>query len=252
MCHLSGVGRRFAHAFCVLAAASLTVALVPASASARDKDCSDFATQAAAQAYFIAHGGPTSDPDSLDSDGDGVACETLPGGGGGGGGGGSPPAGKPQRISARITHVTDGDTVSVRAYGAARKRYDVRLIGIDTPEKYGGRECGSAGASKSMRRKGPAGTKVILVTDPSQDLFDRYGRLLAYVVRKRGGLDLNRAQVAAGWARVYVYDDAFRRLDGYRRAQRKADRGNAGVWGQCGGRFHQPLRTGVTPVQRHG
>lgn len=216
--------------------------LVPGVAGARDKDCSDFATQEAAQAYFIAHGGPGADPDSLDSDGDGIACETLPHGGAGGGGGGSnPPPGHAQRIRARIDHVTDGDTLAVRAFGAARKRYDVRLIGIDTPEKYGGRECGAAQASRSMRRKAPAGTPVTLVTDPSQDLFDRYGRLLAYVVRSRGTLDLNRAQVRAGWARVYVYDRAFSRLRGYRRAQRRAERASLGAWGLCRGRFHHPL-----------
>jgi endonuclease YncB( thermonuclease family) len=30
--------------------------------------------------------------------------------------------------------VVDGDTVKVRAFGAKRSRYTVRLIGIDTPE----------------------------------------------------------------------------------------------------------------------
>ena len=41
-------------------------------------NCTDFSTQAAAQAYFLAHGGPSSDPDGLDADGDGIACESLP------------------------------------------------------------------------------------------------------------------------------------------------------------------------------
>lgn len=230
--------RRGTHLSFASAVACLAAALTPVTASARDKDCSDFGTQAAAQAYFVAHGGPSSDPDNLDSDGDGVACESLPGGGGMG----SSPAGHAQRISARVLHVTDGDTLSVRAFGAARKRYSVRLIGIDTPEKYGGRECGSAGASRSMRRKAPAGTRVRLVTDPTQDLFDRYGRLLAYVVRERGGVDLNRAQVAAGWAHVYVFDRPFQRLPRYRASQRAAARRDAGVWGRCGGQFHHRQR----------
>lgn len=73
---------------------TLTGALVlgvgPASAHT-DKDCPDFANQAAAQAYFVSLGGPSSDPDRLDADGDGVACQDLPcpcsfGSGGGGGG----------------------------------------------------------------------------------------------------------------------------------------------------------------------
>ncbi len=38
-------------------------------------DCSDFPTGAAAQKFFLASGGPVSDPHNLDGDGDGLACE---------------------------------------------------------------------------------------------------------------------------------------------------------------------------------
>ncbi len=41
-----------------------------------DRDCGDFSTQTEAQAFFEA-AGPT-DPHRLDSDGDGVVCESLP------------------------------------------------------------------------------------------------------------------------------------------------------------------------------
>ncbi|WP_217895889.1 excalibur calcium-binding domain-containing protein [Marininema halotolerans] len=41
-----------------------------------DRDCSDFSTQAEAQAFFIAAG--PGDPHDLDRDGDGIACDTLP------------------------------------------------------------------------------------------------------------------------------------------------------------------------------
>jgi hypothetical protein len=71
-----------------------------------DYNCSDFSTQAAAQSFFLANGGPSSDPYGLDADHDGIACESNPcpcssgapapaptpapapvtGGGGGGGG----------------------------------------------------------------------------------------------------------------------------------------------------------------------
>lgn len=43
-----------------------------------DRDCSDFATHAEAQAFYEAAGGPARDPHKLDSDKDGVACESLP------------------------------------------------------------------------------------------------------------------------------------------------------------------------------
>jgi micrococcal nuclease len=43
-----------------------------------DRDCGDFATQADAQAFYEAAGGPAVDPDRLDADGNGIACESLP------------------------------------------------------------------------------------------------------------------------------------------------------------------------------
>jgi len=43
-----------------------------------DKDCSDFETQPEAQAFFEAH--QPGDPHRLDGNGDGEACESLPGG----------------------------------------------------------------------------------------------------------------------------------------------------------------------------
>jgi endonuclease YncB( thermonuclease family) len=46
------------------------------SSSSRDRDCGDFATQAAAQAFYE-QAGP-GDPHRLDGDGDGRACESLP------------------------------------------------------------------------------------------------------------------------------------------------------------------------------
>lgn len=47
-----------------------------ASYESRDYDCSDFSTHSEAQEYFEQRG--PGDPDRLDRDGDGSACETLP------------------------------------------------------------------------------------------------------------------------------------------------------------------------------
>lgn len=43
-----------------------------------DRECSDFATQAEAQAFFETQGGPALDPHGLDANHDGQACESLP------------------------------------------------------------------------------------------------------------------------------------------------------------------------------
>lgn len=59
-------------------AASMALAGGGVTRALADANCSDFSNQAAAQAYFLAHGGPASDPDRLDGDHDGIACQSLP------------------------------------------------------------------------------------------------------------------------------------------------------------------------------
>lgn len=218
--------------------ATMLTALAPqATANFVDRDCSDFATQAAAQTFFIANGGPSSDPHQLDAEGDGIACESNPcpcstNTGGGSGGTTPPPPQQPTVIRqwARVIKVTDGDTIKVRL--AAGPRRDVRIIGIDTPEVYGGVECGGPEASKSMKRMLPVGTRVLMVSDPTQATVDRYDRLLRYVHKRK--LDVGRRQVWKGHAKVYVYNNKpFQRTRLYNRVQAEAKRADRGIWGNC-------------------
>ena len=199
------------------------------SARARDYDCSDFATQAEAQEYLL-----PGDPYNLDGDGDGIACESLPcpcSKASGGEGGNSPAVPSGRRIKARVIRAVDGDTLKVRIL-ATNAKVDVRLLGIDTPETHRPGtpiECGGPKASRSMHRLADR-RRVTLVTDPTQDRFDRYGRLLAYAMR--GRLDLNRAQVRRGWAEVYVYAGVpFKRVRAYRRAAAAARSEGRGLSG---------------------
>lgn len=50
----------------------------PYSPTGPDRDCGDFSSQAQAQCFFEAAGGPGRDPHGLDGDHDGIACESLP------------------------------------------------------------------------------------------------------------------------------------------------------------------------------
>lgn len=53
-----------------------TAATPRSRASSSDlRNCSDFKNGAAAQKFFLALGGPVNDPNNLDADGDGLACE---------------------------------------------------------------------------------------------------------------------------------------------------------------------------------
>jgi excalibur calcium-binding domain-containing protein len=58
----------------LLVLGALVVVAPAALAQAGDQDCSDFPSQAAAQAHLRAD---PQDPDGLDSDSDGIACESL-------------------------------------------------------------------------------------------------------------------------------------------------------------------------------
>jgi endonuclease YncB( thermonuclease family) len=212
--------------------------LTASSAEARDMDCSDFSTQKSAQIYFLNHGGPNYDPDRLDSDGDGIACESNPcpcyyGTTPPTSQPAPPPTPKQLRQRGRVVHIVDGDTIDVRLRSGVKKR--IRLLGIDTPEVYGTVECGGPAASRAMKRLLPLHTRVILLSDTSQDRIDRYGRLLRYVIRARDHRDIDRAQVWLGHARVYVYNNnPFHRVTSYRRALRSAKNHHRGIWGQCG------------------
>lgn len=239
----------------VAALFSGALALAPAAGAAT---CADYSNQADAQRAA----------DTRDGDGDGVYCEALPCpcSGRSGGDGAPAPSPKPrrraQRISARITKVVDGDTIRVRAFGARRDVYTVRLIGIDTPEtRRPGRpvECGGRRATAALWRLSfpgasdsdgdgledgyfeGRGRRVTLVSDPTQDLFDRYGRLLAYVTTVQGR-SLQVEMLRRGWARTYVYGGRpFTRFERFRRVQSRAARRDRGSWGRCGGNFHKPL-----------
>lgn len=214
--------------FVVVCGAALAMA---PTASAQDRDCGDFGSQAEAQDFYE-RAGP-GDPHGLDADGDGRACDSNPCPCRGPGGGASPPK-RAQTIRSKVVRVIDGDTIVVRTLEPTnRPRYTVRLLGIDSPERSP-KECGADLATRSAERLAPRGRRVRLKTDPTQATFDRYDRLLAYV-RLPSGRQLNKAQVERGWAEVYVVGRRFQQYASFKRAARRAKQLDRGAWGVCGG-----------------
>lgn len=153
---------------------------------------------------------------------------------------GTEPSSHAQR--GQIVAVADGDTVTVELRSGATVA--VRLLAIDSPEKYATRygspdECGSAAASSFMESF--QGSTVGLVADPTQSDRDRYDRLLRYVVL-RNGTDLGAAELRRGLAAPYVYHDPPQRLSHYRRLAIQAESLGRGSWGPpCSGDFHSSV-----------
>ena len=79
-----------------------------------------------------------------------------------------------------VTKVVDGDTIAVLMDG---KKVTIRLIGMDTPETVDPRkpvQCFGIEASDKAKEL-LTGQAVEIEQDDSQDTYDKYGRLLAYV-----------------------------------------------------------------------
>lgn len=146
------------------------------------------------------------------------------------------------RVSAELVRVVDGDTVEVRT--AQGMNLDVRLLAIDSPEKYATRygspdECGSAAASHLLSRF--EGDRVTLMVDATQDSRDRYGRLLRYV-GLRGVGDLGALALRRGVVTPYQFRTPAQRYGRYLSLARDAQHARRGTWGPpCDGDFHSSL-----------
>jgi micrococcal nuclease len=138
--------------------------------------------------------------------------------------GGSDDGGDSGSASARVTRVTDGDTVRLEGLGR------VRLIGIDTPEVFGEPECYGPQASAFARRMLPIGTRVTYRLGLERE--DRYGRALAYVYLPDGRM-LNELLAARGYATQLTIspNDAF--ADRFAAAVRRARERRLGLWAAC-------------------
>ncbi len=187
------------------------------------KTCSDHPNQAATQ----------TDRDTIDADGDGIYCESLP----------CPCATAPPETSSLpaapqveapaprgrtcrgvIAKVVDGGTLKVET---GRQVRAVRAVGVDTPEsKKPGVpiECGALDATSASCRwafrkprdrdrddsfdSGTKPRKVPHRLDPTQGSTDRYGRALAYALRPE--TDFARSQIAVGWGAVFACENPLR------------------------------------------
>ncbi|MCX7833818.1 MAG: thermonuclease family protein [Ignavibacteria bacterium] len=137
-----------------------------------------------------------------------------------------------------MKRVIDGDTFELED---GRR---VRLIGIDTPEKYNSEKLDrdailSNKDKETIKKLGQLATnyvksfvegrKVYLEAEESGNDKDRYGRLLRYVYLEDGTL-VNAKILKDGYA--YVYEQyPFSKQEEFRQYYREARENNKGLWG---------------------
>jgi micrococcal nuclease len=131
-----------------------------------------------------------------------------------------------ERVGARVTRHTDGDTLWLSGIGK------VRLIGVDTPEVYGEVECYGREASAFVERLVPLGASVRYSLGVEER--DRYGRALAYVYTGDGRF-LNLLLVRRGYAQPLTIPPNDRFAERFVAAGRRARARQVGLWapGAC-------------------
>jgi micrococcal nuclease len=136
--------------------------------------------------------------------------------------------------SDEVVRVVDGDTVVLRSAGKSR------LIGVDTPEVFGGQECFGGEASAFARRLLRPGLRVRVELDVEER--DRYGRTLVYL-RLPDGRSFNELLVAEGFAVPLTIPPNVRHAKRFGELARRARERAAGLWSSraCDGDADRPV-----------
>ncbi|MEX1030777.1 MAG: thermonuclease family protein [Paenibacillaceae bacterium] len=132
-------------------------------------------------------------------------------------------------ITAKVTHVVDGDTMKVTLEDGHATEETIRLLLVDTPE--------TVHPSKEVQPFGPEASayakriltnqEIQLEIDVSQR--DKYGRLLVYLWI--GDQMFNEMLLEEGLARVaYVIPPNIKYINQFRAIQQKSQKSAKGIW----------------------
>ena len=126
--------------------------------------------------------------------------------------------------AAVVERVSDGDTIVLSGLGRSR------LIGIDTPEVFGGEECFGRRASAFVKRLLPRGSRVRYRLGVERR--DRYGRPLVYVWLPDRRF-LNGLLVAEGYATPLTIPPNVDYAKRFVALARRARESGRGLWRAC-------------------
>jgi len=132
-----------------------------------------------------------------------------------------------------VVKVVDGDTLSIQIDGQAQT---IRLIGLDTPETvHPSKPVECFGLEASNRAKEVlTGARVSIETDTTQGTYDKYDRLLAYVILE-DGTNFNKLMIEEGYAYEYTYSLPYKYQSEFKLAEQQAKEDKLGLWadGAC-------------------
>jgi len=147
-----------------------------------------------------------------------------------------------QKETFLVKRVIDGDTFELE------NKERVRLLGIDTPEKFQSNKLDkdverSGQDKKTIQRLGTLssdyakklveGKQVVLMTEPNHEEKDKYGRLLRYVYLEDGTF-INKKLIEDGYANAYR-QFPLSKLDEFIQAEKVARENRRGLWGEVEG-----------------
>ena len=135
-----------------------------------------------------------------------------------------------------VLEVIDGDTIKINYKG---KKKSVRILGMNTPEKknpFRPQECFGEEASKKAKEI-LKNKKVRIEFDGSQSKYDKFGRILAYIILD-DGRDFEYEMIKNGYAYEYTYHGRkYKNQKKYKEAQKYAEKNHLGLWSKntCNG-----------------
>lgn len=130
--------------------------------------------------------------------------------------------------STKLIRVVDGDTLVVSINGEQEK---IRIIGLDTPESVKSNhpiECFAKEATEHITELLSSNSTLSIVSDPSQDTRDKYGRMLAHIFV--GEVNIAQQMIVDGYAYEYTYRTPYIYQSEYRNAQLEAKEYERGLW----------------------
>ena len=151
-----------------------------------------------------------------------------------------------EKESVTVKRVIDGDTFELEYNDGKKER--VRLLGIDSPEKFESNKMDKDAERSGMDKKTiqklgqlasdyvkklVEGKKVTLVPEPNYQDRDVYGRLLRYIYLEDGTF-INKIIIDEGYATAYRKYPVSK-LDELIQAENIARMKNKGLWGSIEG-----------------